>query len=350
MFAPEEWGLHQPIALLCAVLLIICFELFVYQNRARFEDGIEANLHAKRDIMCNGSVLDDVAIFGDSKFFSVRPDVVNTALGGHHQVTNYAWPFMGIEAFDAMLHTYLNHKKAPKIILLDARPELVGMPERANAMAAEPTHRVRAYEALPWRELLAAIRADDNWYLLWDRVAYAMQPPSAAHKLPVWQAVRSLVRGRGWPTPTDDYLRMTGDFQETGAFLMHRKREVNESEVRELEKMLGPYGVYRSQKLIDSFDRFLTRAGDAGTTVLMLGIPLPPPLNDRLDQVGAYQGYRGLTDQWAKRHPNFHVVEPLFRSYPIENFGDPGHLNLRGNERFQKDYADTLAAWRSALP
>jgi hypothetical protein len=182
--------------------------------------------------------------------------------------------------------------------------------------------------------------------MLWDRFAYGMQPPSAMHKAPVYEALHSILRGRGWPPPTEDYLRMTGDFQATGAFLMHRKREVSESEVLDLENSLGPYGVYHSEKLIRSFDRFLTRANDAGTTVLMLGIPLPPPLHNRLEQVGAYRGYRELTNAWAARHPNFHVVEPLYRSYPIENFGDAGHLNLRGNDIFQKDYADTLSQWQ----
>lgn len=344
-FAPEQWGNHRPIAALCAVLLVLCLELFIHANRARFEDAIEANLHAKRDIMCNGSVRDDVAIFGDSKFFSVRPDAVSTALGGHLQVTNYAWPFMGLEAYDAMLRVYLRHKPAPKAILLNARPELVGMPERANAMAAEPTHRVRAYEAVPLAQLAAAVLADGNYYMIWDRLAYALQPPSAAHKEPVRQGLRSLVRGRGWPDPTEDYRRMTEDFQQSGAFLMHRKREVTEQEVRDLEKALGPYGVYHSAKLENSFERFLTRAQDAGTTVLMLGIPLPPPLHNRMEQVGAYAEYRKLTDRWKQQHPNFDVLEPLFRSYPLENFGDAGHVNLKGNALLQKDLEANLRTW-----
>ena len=361
-FAPEAWGNHAPVAALCAALLVICFELFINVNGARFEDAIEANLHNKARQIRNDIYYDDIAIFGDSKFFSVQPSVVREIFSTRPEfickgcaqtmVSNYAWPFMGIEAYDAMLAATLTgprERHPPKVILLNARPELVGMPESANAMAAADTHRVRAYEAFPLGELIRAVIADKNWFMLWDRIAYAMQPPSATHKNPVWDAMRSLAQGHGWPPPSEDYVRMTSDFNSTGAFLMHRKREVTEAEVVSLEKQYGPYGVYHSERLIQSFDRFLTHAADVGTTVLMLGIPLPPPLHERFEKVGAYAGYRKLTKQLEQRHPNFHVLEPLFFTYPIENFGDAGHLNQKGNALFQKDYASTLRSYLTQL-
>lgn len=339
----------MPVAAIGAVLVVLLFELFIQTNRSRFEDGIEANLHAKRDIMRSGTVRDDVAIFGDSKFFSVRPDVVSTAIGAHTQASNYSWPFMGIEAYDAMLRTYLLYKPAPKLILVNARPEMTGMPERCNAMDAAPAHRVRAYEALPLRTLWETIVLDKSWYLLWDRIAYALQPPSAQHKKTVWPAVKRLIRGRGWPLPTEDYVRMTSDFNATGAFLMHRKREVPKAEVLDLEKLLGPYGVYENKRQVAAFERFLTRAEDAGTTVLMLGVPMAPPLHQRFEAVGANAGYLRLTNSWQQRFANFRVLEPLLYTYPLDHFGDPGHVNFKGDAQFQKDYASALKSFSGML-
>src|SRR5690242_17637396 len=159
-----------------AAALALLFELFVHVNQYRLEDAIEATLHAKRAIICSGTAHDDVAIFGDSKLFSVRPDVVSSALGGNVRVTNYSWPFMGIEAFDAMLLTYLQHNPAPRLLILDARPELLGMPRHINAMAEDPTSRVRAAEGIPLIPLLQTDFANGDWYMVWDRFAYAMQP------------------------------------------------------------------------------------------------------------------------------------------------------------------------------
>ncbi len=307
-------------------------------------DGIEANLLAKRALMEDSSApADDIAIFGDSKLFSLRPDAISDALGGEHRITNYSWPFFGMEAFETMLANYLRHRPAPRAIIINGRPEIIGVPASENSLAGVDAHRSRAFIALPVRDLITLAARQRRPGLLWQRLVWALQPPSTAYRSAAWDALRDLARGRGWPKATKDYQRMTTSFRDTGAFLMHRNRQITEAEVLALETVERPYAIYKNHAQAESFERFVSRASAAGIALYVLGSPAPPPYHERFNRLGIHDAHRALLAHWDQKFGNLHVIEPLHPVYPLDHFGDPGHLNTIGDNRFQSTYPALLA-------
>ena len=135
-------------------------------------------------------------------------------------------------------------------------------------------------------------------------------------------------------------------YEQQGAFRMFEERTVTPDEMATFEKSYGPFVCYDNREEVQAFDRFLTLANDAGTTVLMIGCPLTPVLKAKYDDAGAMAAYEKLIADWEQRHPNFHALEPLAPVYPLDNFGDPGHVNVRGDQLFQQQYAASLRAYR----
>lgn len=336
---------RAPLAFLVAAIAIVALEVFLHVNRYRLVDGIQANLMAKAaQLSSAGAPPDEIAIFGDSKLFSVRPSAVATAVspGKAIRVSNYAWPFFGIEAYELMLETYLQNRPAPRAIILNGCPELIGTPAARVSLAHEPAHRQRAFTALPLRQIIALALRQRTPSLLWHRIVYALIPPSALYKETTPEALKDILRGRSWPL-SEDYIRMTTSYRETGAFLMHRNRQITIEDVRAAEQYLGPFGIHQNHQQAASFERFLQRAARADINLYLLGSPAPPPYADRFHQLGINQAYRAVLHHWQQKFKNLHVVEPLFPVQPLHHFGDPGHLNTEGDTQFQATYPQLLA-------
>ncbi len=334
-----------PLAFLLAALAVFALELFLHANRYRLVDGIQANLMTKAAQLRDADApADDVAIFGDSKMFSVRPSALARAVSADSpvRVTNYAWPFFGVEAFELMLESYLQNHTAPRALIINGCPELIGVPAEKVSLTAQPAHRQRAFTALPLRQIFALAVRQKTPSLLWHRLVWALTPPSVVYRDTALEALRDVARGREWPL-SDDYIRMTTSYRQTGAFLMHRKRQVTAEEVRGLEQAIGPYGIHKNHQQAASFERFLQRAAQAEIQIYLIGSPAPPAYAERFQQLGIHQAYRAVLEHWQARFGNLHIVEPLYPVQPLHHFGDPGHLNLEGDEQFQEAYSDRLS-------
>jgi hypothetical protein len=342
-----------PIAALLTVAAVIGVETFLHLNRFRLVDGVQANLMAKSaQIRDSASPVDDVAIFGDSKMFSVVPAEIAKTVGSGDsvttsnrlRVTNYSWPFFGVEAYELMLNTYLRYRQPPKAILINGRPELVGAPASRNSLMDNPAHHQRAFVAIPLPEIMSFALKERQPRLLWHRLSWAIMPTSAVYRGEAFEALKDLCRGRGWPKPSNDYLRMTAAFRESGAFLMHQNRVVTAAEVEALEQVEGPYGLYHNAAQVRSFKRFLARTAEHNIQVLVIGSPAPPPYHERFLRLGVHDAYHANLTLWQQKYPNLRMVEPLYPTQSLHHFGDPGHLNAEGNAYFQTTYPALLAS------
>lgn len=277
--------------------------------------------------------------------FSVRPAAVADAVSPDTpiRVTNYAWPFFGVEAYELMLDSYLQNRPAPQAVIINGCPELIGVPAEQVSLAAQPAHRQRAFTALPLRQIIALAIQQKTPSLLWHRLVWALTPPSAVYRDTATEALKDIARGRDWPL-TDDYIRMTSSYRQTGAFLMHRNRQVTAAEVRDLEQALCPYGIYKNHEQAASFERFLQTAARANIQLDLIGSPAPPSYAERFQQLGIHQAYRAVLEHWQARFDNLHIVEHLYPVQPLHHFGNPGHLNLEGDAQFQKTYPEALSS------
>jgi hypothetical protein len=343
----EVWyGARIPFAAVVAVVCIILIEAVAIQRHIlRLEDPISAAVSAKRARLTSGTQKDDIVVFGSSRIFSVKPKTVSNAWDGKARVTNYAWPDMGMQSYEAMFRAYTHYNPPPRFVLVDSRIELISMRQEHNSMLQLASNRVRAYRLIPAIPLLkyAADRRYGN--LMWHRFEYLLTPPSAHYQRPIVDGLRSVAAGRGWPPVSSDYERITEAYQREGAFRMFEDRTVTPDEMATFEKSYGPFVCYDNREEVQAFDRFLTLANDSGTTVLMIGCPLTPVLKTKYDDVGATAAYEKLIAEWQQRHANFHALEPLAPVYPMDNFGDPGHVNVRGDQLFQEQYESSLRAY-----
>src|SRR5687768_2559704 len=114
---------RYPIAAVTTLVLICVLEILVYTSREFYWDANYLLLEKKRDALTGAVPADDVAIFGSSRFYHVRPQAIKEVVGLDKRVTNYSWGWCGVEAYEAMLRGLINAGRLPKVIVTDSYPE-----------------------------------------------------------------------------------------------------------------------------------------------------------------------------------------------------------------------------------
>src|SRR5690606_16101436 len=94
--SPRRYGF--PLAAVMAVVALMMIEVgLVWKNRYFWWDANYILLEKKREMLTDGGAPDDVAIFGSSRFYHVRPQMVKSIIGEDKKVTNYSWGWCGVE-------------------------------------------------------------------------------------------------------------------------------------------------------------------------------------------------------------------------------------------------------------
>jgi hypothetical protein len=324
------------------VAIVLVIEVLVHTQRARFMDGVFRAADMKREMLSDPARRDDVAYFGDSRDFSVSPATMASALGTSLTVTNYSWPFIGAEAYDLMLSAYLAAKRPPAVLLVGFMPEYVALDEKHLLMDGEDVRRVRAYNAVPTASLLRSLVAERNWPTLWDWFSWYCMPPTSKNREGILAALRSI--GRQWSLPgaSEGDKEMVRSLSETGAYLLYPTVTANPNDIQRFLRLFAPVQVHDNQQALDRFEAFLRRAQANGVQVRLLNVPTPQPIYDLYEKNGVLERFRVIIREWEQRYPGFRAVQPIVYPYPLDHFGDFGHMNRKGDERFQRDCAEML--------
>ncbi len=331
-----------PWAAAAAVVIVLAVELLVHAHRERFMDGVFRAVEVKRGMLADAARRDEVAYFGDSRDFSVRPSTVQAALGTSGTVSNYSWPFIGAEAYDLMLAAYLDRKPAPRTLLVGFMPEYISLDPKHLTMAGEDVRRIRAYNSVPTASLLRFLAADHDWGTLWDWFSWYCMPPTSKHRDGLLAAIKSLAAGRGMPDAADGDEEMVRNLRETGAYLLFPSVTANPNDIERFLRLFAPVKVHENREVLVKFEAFLERAQRRGVQVRLLNVPTPQPIYDLYEADGVLERFHATIREWEGRYPNFRAIEPVVYPYPLDHFGDFGHMNRIGDQRFQRDIGEML--------
>ena len=204
-----------PRAALAAVLVCLAIEVAVVALQPRFAGALDYTVRAKLAAMTDSARVDDVVIFGDSRFFSIKPAAVEGALGGNLSVTNYSWPFAGVEMVEFALDAYLEAKQRPKLILVGWMPENLAISADRLTAAADPLYQTRLFNTLPTLPLAVSLAGGGHGRLFWGLVEHRLMPPSAHHRdrLADWFLGNTVM--------SEDEQRLFESFRRTGSFLLY---------------------------------------------------------------------------------------------------------------------------------
>lgn len=330
----SERAAGPPVAALAALALIAMLELWIGSRPDLFADGLYRTTAAKRDIVADRSRRDDVLVFGNSRVFSIRPEVVDAALGGDVHSVNLSWPFMGADAYDMVLSVYLREHSKPRMILVDAFPELVALRPEHLSLADLPIHRTRLYTDLPAGPLASELVARRDWSLLFGLATQLCMPPSLRWRDRVRDGLQSLAHGEPIPGPRPIDVAQVEGMARHGAYLMYLDTEATRA-VFLMAQRQNDFAVRDNPAAIAAYERFLERADAADIRVRVLGVPLPATTYDLYEELGILTAYRALLERLRAAHPSFDVIEPVLTRWPDERFGDAGHLNRPGDAVFQ---------------
>ena len=328
-----------PRAALSAVVVCLAIEVAVAVLRPGFAGAFDYTTQAKRSLLTDSSHVDDVAIFGDSRFFSIQPAAVAEALGGNLSVTNYSWPFAGVEMVEFILYSYLDSKPAPRLILVGWMPENLAVAADRFTAAADPLYQTRLFNTLPTLPLTLALAAGGHGRLFWASLEHRLMPPSAHHR----ERLVPWVLGTSEPSP--DEQRIYRSFRQAGSFLLYNKEIAPPEAVASYERAVGGFAPDAAARNAAPFRRFLERASSEAIPVLLFNVPLPNSLHERFEELGVIAEYRRLIAEFEASFGNFHVVEPLIEVHPDNYFADVGHLNAEGDLVYQAAYPRRLAKY-----
>jgi len=333
------------VAALAALAIIAAIEAGVAMLSPRLHTWLDVATVAKRARLVAREKREEVAIFGDSRMFSVRPAVVAEALGGNVRAANYAWPFAGIETYDYMLDAYLHYNPPPRLILVDLMPDYVALNEATMRVATIPEHRIRLFNIVPGVPLAEKLAADRQWSLLWGFLTYRFASPTMRYREPIKDVLLEAI-GEGRRSATEpDAGQIAASLRARGAFVLAPGQVAGPEAIGVLEqKPYGPIGP-RPPDILRPFERFLARGRENSIRVLLLNPPMPEPLFARYDGLGVLAHFRAQLDRLRQTHANFEILEPAVHTLPIEFFSDAGHVNARGDEALHTSIRERLAEY-----
>ncbi len=328
-----------------AALVCLVLEGLILTLQPRFISGLDLTVSGKRQTMTDPSQQEDVLILGDSRFFSIRPDVVDRAFGGSHLVTNYTWPFAGVEIVDYFLEAYLRYKKPPKAILDGWMPENLAVSPERMSVASDPLYRTRLFNVIPAAPLASRFAKDRRWELLWELFEYRALPPSARHRARLIPFIRSAAGTGPVTIPDAEDRRIIAAYEGGGSFLLYRDEVAGPDAVPAYEQAAGGLRLDTTLRNVAPFRSFLDRAKANRISVILFNVPMPEMLYQRFDELGVIAEYQQVIARLQREFENFEVMEPALQVYPDEYFADVGHMNRQGDEQFAGHYGPAMKQW-----
>jgi hypothetical protein len=328
-----------------AALVCLALEALILTLQPHFISGLDFTVSDKRQMMTDPSRQEDVLILGDSRFFSIRPDIVDQAFGGSLAVTNYTWPFAGVETVDYFLEAYLRYKKPPKAILAGWMPESFAVSAERMSVTADPLYRTRLFNVVPAVPLATRFARDGHWKMLWDLFEYRALPPSAHHRARLIPFVLASVGAEPATIPESEDRRIAAEYQGAQSFLLYRDEVASPDAVSDYDKAAGGLKLDAALGNLPPLRRFLERARSSGIRVILFNVPIPEGLHQRFDELGVIAKYDEVIAGLQQEFENFEVIEPTLQIYPDGHFADVGHMNGRGDQQFAGHYGQAMTRW-----
>jgi len=332
-----------PHAAVISVLLIMAFEVFIRVNRSHFSGAFNAIVLERKKALGNPDISHDIVIMGDSRHYSLRPDLVEKGLKGNLRVGNYCWPFEGIEAYEYMLDAILEYKNPPRAIIASLPPDYFAVPEQYLSYTQSRIYRIRMYNVFPDLFILNKAIKERSMPLLWDFFSYKVTPLSSRYRSKVPGVLFSLLSSGSWPPLDDDEYRILEQEKQYGSFLLFDDDTATSQTWKVYEKVYSPLARYHHSSIFARFERFLEKAGNRHITVILFNTPLLEDQYRSFRVMGILESYEIQIREWVRAFPNFQYIEPCLYSYPDSFFADPGHLNLLGDRKFRESYPSALA-------
>ena len=334
-----------PRAATAAVVACLAIELLLAAFRPQFMSGLDFTVSWKRRRMADSSHQEDLLILGDSRIFSIRPDVVNQVFGGNKNVTNYSWPFAGVETIDYVLEAYLFYKEPPKTILVAWMSENLAVSPDRMSLASDPLYRTRIFNIVPAVPLIYRLLREGRWEMCWDYFEYRLLPPSVGYRTRLIELIRSAaITGRA-SIPNAADRRIIDSFNRHRSFLLYRDEVAGPDAVTSYEQAAGGLRLDTTLGNVAPFRSFLERAKANRISVILFNVPMPDGLYRRFDELGVIAEYQQVIARLRREFANFEVMEPALQVYPDEYFADVGHMNRRGDEQFAGYYGPAMKRW-----
>ncbi len=328
---PHAYGV--PLACLLAIVLVLVFEIgFVYQFRYRFWDSTYSLAEIKRKLLVSDAPADDVAIFGNSRFYHLDPDNLKAVFGEDARITNYAWAWCGMEIYEPMLRGLIDSGRKPTLLIVDANAEMFGYDESLLTTAGDPSNQFRYRQTAPFWQGLRFQLAQEQWGPAWDTFSSKMVPPSVLYGERVPRELRRFLKDQKLPKPRQDFDRMVGHWQEHGWFQYAPERISEWAEYVHAESTNGPYKLMENGKYLAVYEKFLSLAQRHGVTVVMLPVPHNELQYDAYIENGVYAAYDAWLNEMQAKYPVFHAPAPRWQKWG-GMLADAGHLNQAGIER-----------------
>jgi len=336
-----------PVAAVIAICLVLAFEIgYVHHYRYRFRDSTYSLAELKRNLMTSSAKPDDVAIFGNSRFYHVDPARLKEVFGKDARITNYAWARCGVETYEAMLQGLIAAHRPPKVLLVDGNPEFFGYREELLTISGDPANQSRYSQTAPFFSALRVELAQHLYGPAWQTIEDFLTPPSIFYGERVRKGVKRLLEDRRSPKPRQNFGPIVGEWQHQGWLQFAPERIADEQEFYEREKLYGPYKLYDNRHVQQSYERFLALAQKHDIVVIMLQVPVNRLVFDSYESTGVFDAYGKWLDGLEKQFPVFKAPPPR-RQYWPGALGDAGHLN-RAGIRQHMDYM--VATLRKQLP
>lgn len=325
----------MPLAAAGAVVLIGLFELgFVWSNRHRLWDANYTLLEKKRDALSAPTEADTIAVFGTSRLYHVDPKRLQAFLPPGSRVTNYSWSWCGIEAYEAMLRGLINAGRIPKILLVEAQPELFGYTYQRLSVTGPDYFAQRYAETAPFGAALRTTIGLKEWQQAWNLLTYNLSPPSLLYQDRVKPALAHLLRQGALPDRPANYDFLVTRWETDGCFnyVNPPDKVADPAEFAALETETGPWTLRQHPALQHALSRMLKLAQKHDIRIIMIPVPNNDLAYQKFEANGVFATYDKWLDSLQQKFPNFSAPGPRYCAWP-GMLGDAGHLNAAGTER-----------------
>lgn len=330
---PIQYSYGWPRAAALAVALVVTFEAgFVYKFRYRFWDSTYSLAEIKRNLLTSDIPADDIAILGNSRFYHIDPHRLKAVFGDNLRITNYAWAWCGTEVYEPMLRAMIHSGRKPKVVIVDANPELFGYKEYLLSTAGDPSNQSRYRQTAPFWPGLRFQLVRGLWGPAWDTLSARITPPSVNYGERVANGVERAIKDQKLPKPRQDFGQMVEHWRQHGWLQFAPERVSEWAEYEHLETLNGPYIVNKNPHVLESYERFLALAQEHGVEVILLPIPHNELQYAAYERNGVFAAYDKWLNEMQAKYPVFRAPAPRWQTWP-GMLADAGHLNKAGIQR-----------------
>lgn len=330
-----------PLAAAVACALVVAFEAGVWKSRHFLWDANYILLETKRAAMAAPAPADDVAVLGSSRFYHVRPDAISAALGGA-RVTNYAWGYCGVEAYEAILRGLIQAGRTPKTVLVDGVPEIFAYKRELLSATKSEGLRTGLAVTAPASAAITTALAAHEYATGWQFLARKLTPPSTLNRQALATATKNFLKTGKKPALPPGYDRLVETWQRQGWFYFTDSAQIGSpADFNANAHVTGPWELRKSPGATAAYERFIALAARHNVQVILAPVPNNELAFNAFDRLGVYHRYDAWLTDLERRYPNFRAPAPRWYCWP-GLLGDALHVNAAGAEKHMAQITQML--------